>query len=341
MIRAEKRGANVNRLFVRRFLALLGIGLVHAFLFWSGDILVTYALTGFFLLLFRHCSLKVAVIVAAILFGTTALAGLAGVAVMELLRLVPEARQKLGQIEQQAVGCCGPGRRKRFAPMDRKPGSGDWRTGAPKPAHAVQRAGYGADDLAMFLLGLQVGRYDVLRHVEHYRPLLRKIILWGLIVGVPANLFYAWAMENLGMVSAFCAMVVNMGVGGPAFAFVYAAGLTLLLQRARWQRVFAPVAAAGRMALTNYLLHSLIGTTLAYGYGFGLFGRVAPRAGASAGAGHLRASASVQRLVAPAFPLRPGGMGVALADLRQAAADAPGKGGGRWAIAGSAGSFDL
>ena len=34
------------------------------------------------------------------------------------------------------------------------------------------------------------------------------------------------------------------------------------------------VAAAGRVALTNYLLQSVICTTIFYGYGFGLFGRV-------------------------------------------------------------------
>ena len=35
-----------------------------------------------------------------------------------------------------------------------------------------------------------------------------------------------------------------------------------------------PVAAVGRMALTNYLLQSVICTTIFYGHGLGLFGRV-------------------------------------------------------------------
>ena len=35
--------------------------------------------------------------------------------------------------------------------------------------------------------------------------------------------------------------------------------------------------AVGRMAFTNYLMHSLVLTTLFYGYGFGLYGEI-PRA---------------------------------------------------------------
>ena len=34
------------------------------------------------------------------------------------------------------------------------------------------------------------------------------------------------------------------------------------------------LAAVGRMALSNYLTHSIVCTTLFYGYGFGLFGQI-------------------------------------------------------------------
>jgi len=53
MIRAEARGARFVRLYGRRLCVLLGIGLCHAVFLWAGDILVSYAILGFALLLFR------------------------------------------------------------------------------------------------------------------------------------------------------------------------------------------------------------------------------------------------------------------------------------------------
>jgi uncharacterized membrane protein YeiB len=61
-------------------------------------------------------------------------------------------------------------------------------------------------------------------------------------------------------------------IGTVPFALAYAAGFVLLWPRARpVLRHFAPV---GRMALTNYLAHSLVGAALFYAIGFGLVGRL-------------------------------------------------------------------
>ena len=66
---------------------------------------------------------------------------------------------------------------------------------------------------------------------------------------------------------------------GVPLAQSYIAALTLLLQNEVWLARLRPLAAVGRMALSNYLLQSLIATTLFYGYGFGLFGQVGPALG--------------------------------------------------------------
>ena len=60
--------------------------------------------------------------------------------------------------------------------------------------------------------------------------------------------------------------------GSPLMALGYVGLVVLAWQAgARWLGVLAP---AGRMALTNYLLQSVVGTLLFYGYGLGLWGDV-------------------------------------------------------------------
>jgi uncharacterized protein len=59
----------------------------------------------------------------------------------------------------------------------------------------------------------------------------------------------------------------------------YLAALTLLLLDPAWQARLRPLVAPGRMALTNYLLQSVICTTIFYGYGLGWYNRIGPLAG--------------------------------------------------------------
>ena len=54
----------------------------------------------------------------------------------------------------------------------------------------------------------------------------------------------------------------------------YVATIVRCVHNDAWRRRFAPMAIAGRMPLTNYLMQTLIATTLFYGWGFALWGKV-------------------------------------------------------------------
>ena len=65
---------------------------------------------------------------------------------------------------------------------------------------------------------------------------------------------------------------VIKSIGVPLLALGYAAGLWLLFSRA--PSLMALLVPVGRMALSNYLMHSVAGVVIFYGIGFGLFGRL-------------------------------------------------------------------
>jgi uncharacterized protein len=74
-----------------------------------------------------------------------------------------------------------------------------------------------------------------------------------------------------GVVSSVCYALCRISI----MAF-YVATIVRALHADAWRRRLAPLATAGRMPLTNYLMQSAIATALFYGWGLGLWGRVGP-----------------------------------------------------------------
>jgi uncharacterized protein len=137
--------------------------------------------------------------------------------------------------------------------------------------------------LGRFLLGLLAGRHLLLQDVERNRPWHHRLLVWGLVLGVLGNGTWLVVMRLrlAGLVDPtkdtwmlFLSALQELGYLG--LAAVYVAGFALLFQRERWQRVMRVLAPVGRMALTNYLLESVVSLFLYDGWGLGFVGRMPP-----------------------------------------------------------------
>jgi uncharacterized protein len=115
-----------------------------------------------------------------------------------------------------------------------------------------------------------------------YRPQLRRLVGWGFSIGITMALVEGMLRMAFGARQAtlpwFPLAVVAANVISTApFALAYIAAATLLLEHRRWKTMLGSFAPVGRMALTNYLMQTLL--CLAIYYGGGLFGSFRPALG--------------------------------------------------------------
>lgn len=272
--RAQQHGRPFVGRFTRRLLVLLALGLVHVFLIWYGDILVSYALLGFVLLLVRNASPRTLLLWAAILLlGMTLVLGVM-MGLLEWGRRVPGAAEQLQQAEQLTV----QGFAQQFAEDQRVYGSGSYTTVVAYRARFLPSVYLNLlfqwpPVLAMFLLGLYAGKRGILHDPGAHAPLLRRIRGWGLTLGLTLSLLVVTLQLRLSLLGGAMAPLLNLSIAGPLLSLGYGATIVLLAQNPGWGRRLMPLAPVGRMALTNYLLQSIIATTIFYGYGFGLYGQ--------------------------------------------------------------------
>jgi uncharacterized protein len=263
MTRAEARGAAFVPQYARRLLALLAIGALHATLLWSGDILATYAILGFVLLLFRKRKPRTVALWA---IGFVVVPLLLGTIVFFLAMRAPnpgaraERVAHLQELATQAWQVYGHGS---FVDVTRQRAH-DFLLLLPALLRMVPGI------LCMFLFGLFVARRGLLHDVVANRKTLRRICAVCLPLGIAINALCAFAPQE----GAWRLLgPIGVALGGPILCFGYASGIALLSAHEGWRRLLAPLGAGGRMALTNYLLQSLVCSTLFYGYGFGQLGR--------------------------------------------------------------------
>jgi uncharacterized protein len=253
--------------FKRRLRILLGIGAIHAFLIWAGDILMLYALLGFTMPWFARKSNRDLVRWTVILLAVPTTLYIVALAVSMLVGSgAPQSSAASGMPANilkffEAIG-----------------------TGGFKDAfigNLVFLGGRWADlfatvrfpkVLGMFVLGLWTVRTGLALSPSDHRATPVRWSLLGWSVGLPANIIAASAFDHWSYLPPSLGGLLGtamQAVGVPMLALGYAATVVLLVVDGR--RLITVFAAVGRMARTNYLMHSVICVVLSYGFGLGLW----------------------------------------------------------------------
>ncbi len=266
--RAQARGARVAVLHYRRMFMLWVIGMLHAHLLWYGDILVTYAACGMMIFPLRRLRPRWLILIAVVLLTI-------GVALALLSGLT--ADQWPEESRQQLLDDMAP-----TAEQITEEIAIHHHGGKDLLLHTVEES-IGMQtfifwywsiwrDAAAMLLGMaffKMGMLSGLRSRRFYTTLaiVMLVIGWTLVVlGWRRHEAHEWDVFQ----SFFISSNFNT-IGAPLVAIGYLS-LVSLACLARWS--LGALAAVGRMALTNYLSHTVICFMLFNGPFLASFGEV-------------------------------------------------------------------
>ncbi|MBC8423281.1 DUF418 domain-containing protein [bacterium] len=269
--RATAAGRGWAGLHYRRIGWLWLMGLAHAYLLWDGDILVAYAVCGVFMFLFRKIRpgrlLAMGLIFLAIGCGLMLMAGLSAPRWPE--KNVTEFNAQW-QPDRETV-------EHTLADM-----RGGWESEIRHRAPGVLSVHLFFIPFSMFwraggcmLLGMALFKRGWLQGRGNRRSYVTAIVL-GLLVGVPLSVYSVHLQQASGWdpIPCFFVHIQYAYWGSLLIALGYVGALMLVLRSGVLKGLTTRLAAVGRMALSNYLSHTIICTTLFLGHGFGLFGSV-------------------------------------------------------------------
>lgn len=279
--RAIAKEEGPARIHYSRMFALMLLGYLHYALVWRSDILVLYACAGLLLYLFHKLSPRALSIWAAVFF--------AAAIVPALLIFTPPGLAGYGLMPNPPADLMGF-----FHALNLENGPN-----SPQTARdlALHRSGYaellhsrlientfsrfemimyeGAETVSLMLIGMALFKRGMLTGewtAERYRNWALVGIGVGLLGNVPLAI---WQFsDGFSGYSVFTSHILwsmpfdfamTVGYAALVMAWVKSRGETPLIGR---------VAATGRMAFTNYLMTSIIMTSIFYGYGLGLTGRL-------------------------------------------------------------------
>ncbi|MEP7363422.1 MAG: DUF418 domain-containing protein [Acidobacteriota bacterium] len=285
--RGEAKGVNMADVYYRRLLWLMLFGIAHAYLLWYGEILYPYALCGFVLYPFRKTSARGLIVFSVISLTVMTCFGVADAfedrdqrqKAMQAARLRLEGKpvsEELTKAEEEYTA--GQKENKPTAAKlqeDDAKWTGGFVSVFKRRAEIVRMfhgtpfySGWNWDLFAMMFLGMALFKMGVIsgQRSMHFYAML-ALISYG--VGVPLHAYTASQIvaSNFDSVTHHFA-AIPYEFGRTVVALGHMGLLFVIMKAGLLRRLTLALAAVGQMALTNYVMQSVICVTIFYVLGW-------------------------------------------------------------------------
>lgn len=256
-MRAEAKQRPFMPVAVKRLAVLLLFGIIHAFLIWYGDILITYAIMGFLLIGMIRLPSSWLMSFAAIIYAVphVLLLGIMFIAAAADPNIYVGYMEIESSIQSYQSGSFAEIFSQRLA---------DWTYSNNFLNYIILTATI----LPFLMVGAAAGKWRLIERTQEKRK------LWLFLAIVPLSIGLLLKSAPFLFEPNYAFVYLQDIFGGPLVAIGYAAIIALLAQKNSMQKLLSPLAKVGRMSLTIYITQSILATLIFYSYGFGLYGQV-------------------------------------------------------------------
>jgi uncharacterized protein len=281
---AARKGSGFTGRFAWRLTILFVIGFVHS-IFFSGDVLLIYAVLGLLLIACRKWKNRTLIITGLILVLNVP--GLIfGLAFVSAPAPSVEQQQSNQQIQQRFEEQGRDQYRIKQSGTVAEIAQMNLTQSMLNKAIFMVFSGRLWITFGYFLLGVWAGRVFLFKDTPPNRDFFKRLLLWS---SIPAAITSAIHLVHqpvpgeatlLNMLSYFAFTTQQA-----TLAMVILSAVTLIYWRKPGLALFSKLAATGKMGLTVYLLQTVFGITLFFGIGFGLLGKIGVAASVACGIG--------------------------------------------------------
>lgn len=257
-----KKGKDFRPRFAWRLLLLLGFGLINS-AFYQGDILTIYAIIGFVLIPVAKLSNKTVFIIAV------------------LLMLQPyEWINVIRGLQHPEMQMANPASWALFGKMDSyiqgnsivDTWIGNLTNGKVAVLLWTWEAGRVFQTASLFMLGMLAGRKALFVNSPENSKFWLKTLLVAIVAFVPLFIIKNNVMEWVSSVAIHRPLeLIVRSWSNVAFMIVLVSGFTLLYRSRALHKTFDVLSPFGRMSMSNYIMQSIVGSFIYYGFGLGLY----------------------------------------------------------------------